>query len=470
MVGDPRRHQRLGVRGLVLLVVAEAPVADEIDDDVAAEVPAVGEREPDGAQRGGRVVGVHMDDRHVVALRDVARVERRAALGRVGRVADLVVRDQVQRPAGRVAGQVGEVERLGDDALAGEGGVAVDEDAERLRTGRAARSAGAVGLLGARRPSATGSTNSRWLGFAISVTPTSPLGVWRRRAHAEVVLDVAGPALGVGGDRLDRPLALELAQDLVVRAPHHVRQHVEAAAVGHADDDLADAVGGGEVDRLVEHGHQQVEAFERELLLAEERAPQERLEALDLGEARQQAPLLVVGERPAVAAGLDRLAQPHPLVVVVDVLDLVGDRAAVGLAQPGEDVRERVALDVCPQDRGGDALLELGREAEPLGVERGVAGGSVPSGSSRAARWPCVRVARTSDAAAATAFRSASSVSAGAGAGAERCDRRRRSALQQLAEPGSAAARSPFPRSNRARHSGGTELGFSRYCSSSWPA
>ena len=56
MAGDPRRHQRLRVRGLVLLVVAEAPVAEEIDDHVAAEAAAVGEREPDGARerRPGR--------------------------------------------------------------------------------------------------------------------------------------------------------------------------------------------------------------------------------------------------------------------------------------------------------------------------------------------------------------------------------------------------------------------------------
>ena len=40
--------QRLRVRGLVLLVVAEAPVADEVDDDVVAELLAVREGEPDG--------------------------------------------------------------------------------------------------------------------------------------------------------------------------------------------------------------------------------------------------------------------------------------------------------------------------------------------------------------------------------------------------------------------------------------
>ncbi len=75
-------HQRLGVGGLVLLVVAEAAVADEVDDDVVAEAAPVGEREPDGRDRRLGVVGVDVDDRHVEALREVGRVARRAALER----------------------------------------------------------------------------------------------------------------------------------------------------------------------------------------------------------------------------------------------------------------------------------------------------------------------------------------------------------------------------------------------------
>ena len=46
---------------------------------------------------------------------------------RRGGEADLVVDDDVQRAADGVAGQLAEVERLLDDALAGEGGVAVDQ-------------------------------------------------------------------------------------------------------------------------------------------------------------------------------------------------------------------------------------------------------------------------------------------------------------------------------------------------------
>ena len=112
-----------------------------------------------------------------------------------------------------------------------------------------------------------------------------------------------------------------------------------------------------------------------------------------------------------VAARLDRVPQPHALLVVGDVLDLVRDRAAVDLAQARVGVRERLASDREPQQRRGDARHQLGRERgdEPSGSSAGSPGGSDPSGSMRAARWPCVRCALTSDMAAATPPSSSSS-------------------------------------------------------------
>ena len=123
---------------------------------------------------------------------------------------------------------------------------------------------------------------------------------------------------------------------VLVGAAERVREHVEPAAVRHPEHDLVRAGLGGELDRLVEHRHEHVEALDRELLLAEERALEVPLEALDLGEALEQRPLLLGRERLAVAARLDRLAQPDALLVVGDVLDLVGDRPAVGLEKRGE--------------------------------------------------------------------------------------------------------------------------------------
>ena len=158
----------------------------------------------------------------------------------------------------------------------------------------------------------------------------------------EVVLDVAGATLGVGDDRLDRALALELAEDRLVGLPDRVSEDAEPAAVRHAHHDLVGALLRGEADCLVEHGDHHVEAFDRELLLPQEHTAEVALEALDLGEPLEQLLLLLGAERPAVLARLDRLAKPDPALVVGDVLDLVGDRAGVGLAQDRQGVGERL--------------------------------------------------------------------------------------------------------------------------------
>ena len=191
----------------------------------------------------------------------------------------------------------------------------------------------------------------------------------------EVVLDVAGAAFRVGGDCVDRPLALELAQDRLVGLPDRVREHAQPAAVGHPHHGLVRARFGGERDRLVEHRHHHVEALDRELLLAEEHPAQVALEAFDLREPLEQALLLVGAQRLSVAARLDRLPQPHAPLVVGDVLDLVRNRPAVGRAQAGERVGERLGRDVQPEERGRDPSLQLGRQLrhQALGVESRIA-------------------------------------------------------------------------------------------------
>jgi hypothetical protein len=74
-----------------------------------------------------------------------------------------------------------------------------------------------------------------------------------------------------------------------------------------------------------------------------------------------------------VRPGLDHLPQPHPLLVRRQVLDLVGDRPAIGLAHAGQHLQESLALDPDPQDRRRDLGHELGRQAQVLGLERRIA-------------------------------------------------------------------------------------------------
>ena len=74
-----------------------------------------------------------------------------------------------------------------------------------------------------------------------------------------------------------------------------------------------------------------------------------------------------------VGARLDGLAQPYALLVVGDVLDLVGDRARVGLAQLRERVGEGVARHRHPQHRRRDAPHQLVVQPDRRRLERRVA-------------------------------------------------------------------------------------------------
>ena len=146
MLADLQVHERLRVRRLVGLVVAEAPVPDEVDHHVPPVGTAVVVRERDRGEARLDVVGVDVHDRDVEALGEVRGVPRRPALLRIGGEPDLVVGDEVHRAAGRVARQRLEVEHLLHHALPGERSVPVDEHRERGHRIEVQRRRAALGL------------------------------------------------------------------------------------------------------------------------------------------------------------------------------------------------------------------------------------------------------------------------------------------------------------------------------------
>ena len=188
-----------------------------------------------------------------------------------------------------------------------------------------------------------------------------------------VVLDVAGAADRQALDDVVAGAALELGHDRRVVAAQHVREHVQPPAVRHADDGLGDAGLRCQHDHLVEHQHHDVEALDRELLLAEERAVQVVLERLDAQQAVEDVAALVGRQRLRVGAGLDGLAQPEPLAMAREVLDLVRDRPGVRLAQARQRVGERLARHEEIERRGRDALERVVAEAVVGRVEGRIA-------------------------------------------------------------------------------------------------
>ena len=96
---------------------------------------------------GFGVVAVHVEDRRLHHLGHVRAVGRGARVARIGGEADLVVDDEVDRAAGAVALELRQVQALGHQALAGEGGIAVDQERQHRRA--LARLAAVLVLLGA---------------------------------------------------------------------------------------------------------------------------------------------------------------------------------------------------------------------------------------------------------------------------------------------------------------------------------
>ena len=83
--GDLLVHQRLRERRLVAFVVPVAPVADQVDQEVALERARYAARQPRRLDARFRVVGVDVHDRDLEAARQAARVRRAVPIFRPGR-------------------------------------------------------------------------------------------------------------------------------------------------------------------------------------------------------------------------------------------------------------------------------------------------------------------------------------------------------------------------------------------------
>ena len=111
---------------------------------------------------------------------------------------------------------------------------------------------------------------------------------------AVVVLHVAAADEAVG------VLVVEGGEGLAHVLAEDVDHHVEAAAVGHPDDDLLDALGAGVLDAEVEHGDHALATLEGEALGADVILVDELLEDLGVGQLREHAQRLLARELRAV--------------------------------------------------------------------------------------------------------------------------------------------------------------------------
>ena len=352
MLADRLVHERLGRRRLVRLVVAVAPVADQVDHHVLAELHAVVEREARREHHRFRVVRVHVEDRGLDHLGDVAAVERRACVLRVGRETDLVVDDDVQRSAGREAGRLRELHRLRHHALARERRVAVDQEREDRRAG------GIAALLLARAHRALDHGVDHLEMRRVECQHGMDVAAGRAQVRGEslVILDVTRAP---GGGLLE--LAFEFGEQHRRRLAEHVDQHVEPAAVGHADHDFLDAARAAALHDVVEERDQRVATLERKALLADVTRVEIALEPLGRGQLPEKVHAFVVREAVMKHAVLETVLQPQALLARRDVGELGADAAGVDVPELLQDLRQfHLLVDAAGAARGVEHRVHVG--------------------------------------------------------------------------------------------------------------
>ena len=352
-------HERLRERRGVLFVVSELAEAHDVDHHILGELLAVVQRDLRGQHDRFRIVAVHVQHGRFDHLHDVGAIQRRAGVARVaGGEADLVVDDHMHRAAGEVAARLSQRQRLHDHTLAGKGRIAVHEDGQHRMAGDVAT---------AVQPRLDRAFDHRVDDFEVrrieretQVHRTARGGDIAGKAL--VVLDVTGwQVLGRGVIELGEQLGRGLAQ--------RVDQHVQSAAVGHADHDFLHARHTGALHEFIHRGDEALAAFEREPLLPHVFGVQVALQTLGCGELLKDV-LLLVGRE--VRLGADRL-EPHlpPALFgrVGDVHVLGTDRAAVGFAQRLQDLPQRHVL-------GGREIGVRGAERDVhVGLAQVVEGG-----------------------------------------------------------------------------------------------
>ena len=242
---DQLVHLRLRQRWLIAFVVTVPAVAKHVDDHIFVKLLAEVVRQPRRAHARLGIVTIHVEDRRLHRLGHVGGVRRRARRFRPGGEADLIVDHDVHCPASAVAFQLRQVQRLRDDALPGESGVAVNEKRKDLH---------AFAIVGQLLLGAGHSFDDRIDRFEMArirgqrQLHRHAAGGLMRSFRAEVILDVAG-ALG----RVGVNVSFEFVEDLLVGLAEGIGQNVESPAMGHADDRFPCALICSSVEEIVEH-------------------------------------------------------------------------------------------------------------------------------------------------------------------------------------------------------------------------
>ena len=160
------------------------------------------------------------------------------------------------------------------------------------------------------------------------------------RRRAQMILHVARTLHFAGIDAA----ALEFVEDLAIGLGHHIGEHVQPPAMGHAEHDFLHAQLAAALDDLLQRGNHCLAAVETETLGADEAHAGEFLEAFRLDQLVEDRAFALGGEMDLLVGAFDAPLQPVLLLGIVDMHELVADAPAIGALQDLHHLARRGAF------------------------------------------------------------------------------------------------------------------------------
>ena len=328
---DALVHQWLGERWLISLVVAVLSVADQVDNDIRAELSA-----PIGSKLADKVdslniISVDVEHWGVNGLGDIGTVWGGASETWISGETNLVVDNHVDGSAGGVGWETRETEALVDDTLSGESGISVEEDTH----------GGVVLLLivvvvldsaGLSKDDWVLSLQMRWVGNQRELNTLSGWS-WALEVHSQVILHISGSLI------LSSDTSGKLGEDGLVWLANNVGEDVKTSTMWHTNNDILNAVIDGAINKSLHSWNKGLATLKTETLVVRVLGGREGLEGGRPDKSVENAALLVSGVL-VWLWNLNALSEPIATLTIwdVDVLDTVG--AAVDALAGLDDLAE----------------------------------------------------------------------------------------------------------------------------------
>ena len=252
----------LGKVRFVSFVVSVAAIADDIEDDVFMEFLTKFESQLDDGGGSQGIVSVNVKDRQTKSFAGSGTVAGGAGvIGQSGKC-DLIIDDDVDGSARAVSFEAGKIDGFSNDTLSDKSTISMDQNGNNFFPfdGVVPKALSGAGFslydwvdgLKVTGIGCKGKTDFFSMGGSDLVFVT------------QVVFHVP-----VTQNSFRDIVFMEFGEEFTAGFSKSVHENVQAAAVGHADDDLIHAQGGAGFDECIEDGDEGFPAFQGKTLLAD---------------------------------------------------------------------------------------------------------------------------------------------------------------------------------------------------------